>query len=79
MVVGNGRGTYGIGIGFANTPKDARKDGATKALQRLEFLDFDEGRMLTTPVMGREFAERCIITPKPVLVFVSVCLSSVHV
>merc|ERR1712232_223126 len=41
-LVGNGRGLFGFGVGFGNTPKDARKDAAAKAVQRLERIDLDE-------------------------------------
>ncbi len=66
VMVGNGRGTYGIGVGFGQMPKDARKDATTKAMQRLEHLDLDEGRMLCTPVRGREFAQGVKIRPKQI-------------
>eukprot|EP00439_Symbiodinium_sp_Y106_P020061 s1446_g2.t1 len=33
VVVGNGNGVYGFGVGFGNTPKESRSDAMLKALQ----------------------------------------------
>jgi len=66
IIVGNGRGVYGFGIGFANSPKEARTDAALKALQNLDFIDFDDGRMMTTPVQGKEYKSEFRIIPRPI-------------
>merc|ERR1712050_651417 len=64
VVVGNGRGVYGFGVGFGNTPKEARADSALKALQNLDYIDMDNGRMLCTPVRGNEYKYGCILVPR---------------
>lgn len=66
IVVGNGRGVYGFGIGFANTPKEARTDASLKALQNLDYIDFDPGKMMTFPVKGKEYKQEFKIIPRPV-------------
>lgn len=64
VVVGNGKGVYGFGIGFGNTPKEARADAALKALQNLEYMDMDTGRMLCFPCHGKEFKHTAAIIPR---------------
>lgn len=66
VLVGNGRGCYGIGVGFAPTPLDARKEASIKALQRLEFVDLDEGGAMTIPVWGKEYGQHVKVIPRPV-------------
>eukprot|EP00933_Yihiella_yeosuensis_P006134 TRINITY_DN110789_c0_g1_i1.p1 TRINITY_DN110789_c0_g1~~TRINITY_DN110789_c0_g1_i1.p1 ORF type:complete len:868 (-),score=173.06 TRINITY_DN110789_c0_g1_i1:46-2559(-) len=66
VVVGNGKGVYGFGVGFGNTPKEARADSSLKALQNLEYIDMDPGRMLTTPVKGHEYKHTMEIIPRPI-------------
>jgi len=66
IVVGNGKGVYGFGIGFGNTPKEARADGSLKALQNLDYIDMDPGRMMCAPVKGTEYKHQCTIIPRPI-------------
>merc|ERR1719433_248060 len=66
VVVGNGRGVYGFGIGFGNTAKEARADGSLKALQNLDYIDMDVGRMLPFPTRGQEYKHLCTIVPRPI-------------
>lgn len=66
VVVGNGKGVYGFGIGFGNTAKEARADGSLKALQNLDYIDMDPGRMLCTPAKGAEYKHTCEIIPRPI-------------
>lgn len=66
VAVGNGRGIYGFGVGFGNTAKEARADGALKALQNLDYVDMDPGQMLPTPTKGMEFKHECTIIPRPI-------------
>ncbi|CAD7967928.1 unnamed protein product [Amoebophrya sp. A120] len=67
VLVGNGRGTFGVGVGFGNTSQEARKDAATKALCKLEFIDYDENSgLLPTPVRGKEFGQTVTITPRAI-------------
>lgn len=66
VVVGNGRGVYGFGVGFGNTPKEARTDGAVKALQNLDYIDMDPGRMMCTPTKGTEYKHSVAIIPRPI-------------
>jgi len=66
VVVGNGKGIYGIGIGFGRTPKMARSDAALKGLQNLDYIDMDPGRMLCFPCRGTEFKMEVRITPRPI-------------
>lgn len=66
VVVGNGKGVYGFGVGFGNTPKEARADGVLRALQNLDYVDVDSGRMMTTPVKGHEYKHVCSIIPRPI-------------
>eukprot|EP00397_Hematodinium_sp_SG-2012_P021321 GEMP01022017.1.p1 GENE.GEMP01022017.1~~GEMP01022017.1.p1 ORF type:complete len:822 (+),score=191.83 GEMP01022017.1:25-2466(+) len=66
IAVGNGRGTFGFGVGFGNTMKEAKADGALKALQKLEHLDYDDLRMLCTPCKGEEYSQRVEIIPRPI-------------
>ncbi|CAD7969504.1 unnamed protein product [Amoebophrya sp. A25] len=61
MLVGNGRGIYGFGVGFGMDISSAKK-----ALQRLDHIDLDEGRVLTTPVRGREYGQWCTIHPRAI-------------
>ncbi|CAE7382211.1 rpsE [Symbiodinium natans] len=66
VVVGNGKGVYGFGIGFGNTPKESRTDAMLKAMQNLDYIDFDPGRMLTTPCKGTEYKHEMTIIPRPI-------------
>lgn len=66
VLVGNGRGIYGFGTGFGPTAKDARADAAVKALQNLDYIDMDFGRMLCTPTKGMEYKHTALIIPRPV-------------
>jgi hypothetical protein len=50
VVVGNGQGIYGFGVGFGNTPRESNADAAVKALRNLRYVDYDPTRTLTTPV-----------------------------
>lgn len=65
-MVGNGKGVYGFGVGFGNTPKEAKADAALKALQKLDYIDMDIGRMLPTPVKGQEYKHTFAIVPRPI-------------
>ncbi|XP_026190031.1 uncharacterized protein LOC34620567 [Cyclospora cayetanensis] len=56
VAVGNGRGLFGIGIGFGSKPKDARSSAALSAIQNLKLLDLDDARILTTPQHGQEYS-----------------------
>ena len=58
-------------VGFGASPKGARANASLQALRKLEFIDHDEGRVLTTPVYGRESAARraprvSALLPEPV-------------
>eukprot|EP00928_Gymnodinium_smaydae_P079192 TRINITY_DN63186_c0_g1_i1.p1 TRINITY_DN63186_c0_g1~~TRINITY_DN63186_c0_g1_i1.p1 ORF type:complete len:879 (+),score=185.35 TRINITY_DN63186_c0_g1_i1:135-2771(+) len=66
VVVGNGRGVYGFGVGFGSSPKDARADAASKALQNLDYIDMDVGRMLPTPSKGTEYKYNAVIVPRAI-------------
>jgi len=66
VVVGNGNGVYGFGVGFGNTPKESRSDAMLKALQNLDYIDYDSGRMLTTPCLGREYKHTMKLVPRPI-------------
>eukprot|EP00931_Biecheleriopsis_adriatica_P073370 TRINITY_DN47668_c0_g1_i1.p1 TRINITY_DN47668_c0_g1~~TRINITY_DN47668_c0_g1_i1.p1 ORF type:complete len:830 (-),score=229.69 TRINITY_DN47668_c0_g1_i1:101-2590(-) len=66
VVVGNGKGVYGFGVGFGNTPKEARADSALKALQNLDYIDMDPGRMFCTPCKGSEYKHTMEIIPRPI-------------
>jgi len=66
VVVGNGKGIYGFGVGFGNTPMEARSDGSLRALQNLDYIDTDPGRMMTTPCKGMEYKHSCLIVPRPI-------------
>ena len=63
VVVGNGQGVYGFGIGFGNTPRDSNADAAIKALRNLKYVDYDPTRTLTTPVRGSEYKARLFLRP----------------
>jgi len=65
VIVGNGKGVYGFGIGFANSPKEARTDATLKALQNLDYIDVDSGRMMCYPVRGKEYKAMFKIVPRP--------------
>jgi ribosomal protein S5 len=63
VVVGNGQGIYGFGVGFGNTPRESNADAAVKALRNLRYVDFDPTRTLTTPVRGSEYKARLFLRP----------------
>ena len=63
VVVGNGQGIYGFGVGFGNTPRDSNADAAIKALRNLKYVDYDPTRTLTTPVRGSEYKARLFLRP----------------
>ncbi|OEH79546.1 30s ribosomal protein [Cyclospora cayetanensis] len=63
--LGNGRGLFGIGIGFGSKPKDARSSAALSAIQNLKLLDLDDARILTTPQHGQEYSAHVKIIPRP--------------
>ena len=63
VVVGNGQGIYGFGVGFGNTPRESTADAAVKALRNLKFVDYDPTRTLTTPVRGTEYKARLFLRP----------------
>lgn len=66
VIVGNGKGVYGFGVGFANSPKEARTDAALKALQNINYIDYDSGRMMCFPVRGMEYKADVRIIPRPI-------------
>lgn len=66
VVVGNGKGVYGFGIGFGSTPKECRSDSTLKALQNLDYIDYDPGRMLCTPCRGMEYKHTMKLIPRPI-------------
>jgi len=66
VVVGNGRGIYGFGVGFGNSPKEARTDSALKALQNLDYVDMDPGKMFCFPTVGQEYKYKAAILPRPI-------------
>jgi ribosomal protein S5 len=63
VVVGNGQGIYGFGVGFGNTPRESNADAAIKALRNLRYVDYDPTRSLTTPVRGSEYKARLFLRP----------------
>ena len=63
VVVGNGQGIYGFGVGFGNTPRESNADAAVKALRNLRYVDYDPTRTLTTPVRGSEYKARLFLRP----------------
>ena len=63
VVVGNGQGIYGFGVGFGNTPRESNSDAAVKALRNLRYVDYDATRTLTTPVRGSEYKARLFLRP----------------
>lgn len=63
VVVGNGQGIYGFGVGFGNTPRESNADAAVKALRNLKYVDYDPTRTLTTPVRGSEYKARLFLRP----------------
>lgn len=63
VVVGNGQGIYGFGVGFGNTPRESNSDAAIKALRNLRYVDYDPTRTLTTPVRGAEYKARLFLRP----------------
>jgi ribosomal protein S5 len=63
VVVGNGQGVYGFGIGFGNTPRDSNADAAVKALRNLKYVDYDPLRSLPFPVRGAEYKSRMFLRP----------------
>ncbi|KAL8439363.1 hypothetical protein Efla_003046 [Eimeria flavescens] len=65
VAVGNGRGLFGIGIGFGSKPKDARSNAALAAIQRMQIIDLDDARVLTTPQHGQEYSAHVKIIPRP--------------
>jgi len=66
VVVGNGRGVYGFGVGFGNSPKEARSDAALKALQNLDYVDMDAGKMFPFPLKGSEYKQSITLIPRPI-------------
>lgn len=66
VVVGNGRGVYGFGVGFGNSPKEARTDAALKALQNLDYVDMDVGKMWPFPMLGMEYKQQIKLVPRPI-------------
>jgi len=65
VAVGDGQGIYGFGVGFGNTPKEARSDASLKALQNLDYIDVDTGRTLCHPCRGQEYSQQVYISPRP--------------
>ena len=63
VVVGNGQGIYGFGVGFGNTPRESNADASVKALRNLKYVDYDPTRTLTTPVRGSEYKARLFLRP----------------
>ena len=63
VVVGNGQGIYGFGVGFGNTPRESNADAAVKALRNLRYIDYDPMRTLVTPVRGTEYKARLFLRP----------------
>jgi len=66
VLVGNGKGVYGFGVGFGNNAKESRADAALRALQNLDYLDLDPGRMQCFPVRGKEYKHEAKIFPRPI-------------
>jgi ribosomal protein S5 len=63
VVVGNGQGIYGFGVGFGNNPRESNADAAVKALRNLRYVDYDATRSLVTPVRGSEYKARLFLRP----------------
>ncbi|ORM40396.1 30S ribosomal protein S5 [Babesia sp. Xinjiang] len=64
VAVGDGRGYFGIGVGFGNDVGTARASAVQQALRNMYFIDFDPKEPLTTPVLGQEYGCRVYITPR---------------
>ncbi|KAF4664613.1 hypothetical protein FOZ61_000683 [Perkinsus olseni] len=67
LMVGNGKGVYGFGVGYGNTITTARADAAMQALKRLQArlwhrASLDDGFASS---FTREYGQKCKILPLP--------------
>lgn len=67
VVIGNGKGVYGYGVGFGRNIKEARNSALLNSIKNIDFLDYNyKNCILNFPVIGQEYSAQVKIIPRPV-------------
>lgn len=66
IIIGNGKGVYGYGVGFGKNIKEARSSALLNSINNIEFLDYNyKNCVLPFPVIGQEYSAHVKIIPRP--------------
>ncbi|CRH02469.1 mitochondrial ribosomal protein S5 precursor, putative [Plasmodium relictum] len=66
IVIGNGKGVYGYGVGFGKNIKEARNSALLNSISNIDFLDYNyKNCILNFPVSGQEYSSHVKIIPRP--------------
>lgn len=66
IVIGNGKGVYGYGVGFGKNIKEARNSALLNSISNIDFLDYNyKNCVLNFPVIGQEYSAHVKIIPRP--------------
>lgn len=66
IVIGNGKGVYGYGVGFGKNIKEARNNALLNSISNIDFLDYNyKNCVLNFPVIGQEYSAHVKIIPRP--------------
>ncbi|KOB87146.1 hypothetical protein PFDG_02724 [Plasmodium falciparum Dd2] len=66
IIIGNGKGVYGYGVGFGKNIKEARNSALLNSISNLDFIDFNyKNCILNFPVSGQEYSSHVKIIPRP--------------
>ncbi|KJP88156.1 hypothetical protein AK88_02103 [Plasmodium fragile] len=66
IVIGNGKGVYGYGVGFGKNIKEARNSALLNSISNLDFIDYNyKNCVLNFPVSGQEYSSHVKIIPRP--------------
>ncbi|KEG04221.1 mitochondrial ribosomal protein S5 precursor, putative [Plasmodium vinckei vinckei] len=66
IIIGNGKGVYGYGVGFGKNLKEARNSALLNSINNLDFIDYNyKNCILNFPVSGQEYSSHVKIIPRP--------------
>ncbi|SBT82380.1 mitochondrial ribosomal protein S5 precursor, putative [Plasmodium ovale] len=66
IIIGNGKGVYGYGVGFGKNIKEARNSALLNSISNIDFIDYNyKNCILNFPVSGQEYSSHVKIVPRP--------------
>ncbi|SCP03332.1 mitochondrial ribosomal protein S5 precursor, putative [Plasmodium malariae] len=66
IIIGNGKGVYGYGVGFGKNIKEARNSALLNSISNIDFIDYNyKNCILNFPVSGQEYSSHVKIIPRP--------------